>query len=239
MDPHGEALWAYFEGDADAELIVRREDGHEARLPARYFYRGPAEFTGIEKAAIERCVAPVLDVGAGTGLHSLALQHKGIRVTAIDISAQAITIMSGRGVADTHCADLFEYEGGSFQTLLMLGHGIGMVETLAGLDRFLVHAHGVLTESGQIVLDSLDVRATDDPKNLAYLEANQRAGRYLGETRVQFEHGGKKGPYCGWLHVDPTTLEAHASRTGWTCEVILEQDQGDYLARLVKISGSI
>jgi hypothetical protein len=54
----------------------------------------------------------------------------------------------------------------------MMGHGIGMVETLAGLDRFLAHARGWLSGDGQILLDSQDVRVTDDPKNLAYQGAN-------------------------------------------------------------------
>lgn len=116
----------------------------------------------------------------------------------------------------------------------MLGHGIGMVETIDGLDRFLSHARGLLSESGQILVDSLDVTATADPRNLAYLEANRQAGRYAGETRVQFEYGGEKGPYCGWLHVDPATLAEHAVDRGWACQVIVVQDSGDCLAKLVK-----
>lgn len=234
LKPYGAALWAYFEGESDAELIVRRDDGQEGRLPVSYFYRGPQQFTAIEKGAIERCESPVLDVGAGTGLHSLALQQRGLRVTAIDIDPQAVTIMSGRGAADARCADLFDLSEGPYETLLMLGHGIGMVETLAGLDRFLGHVRGLLSESGQILVDSLDVTATADPKNLVYLEANRQADRYVGETRVQFEYGGEKGPYCGWLHVDPATLAEHAVGSGWTCQVIVEQDSGDYLAKLVK-----
>ena len=219
LDPYGAALWAYFRGDSDAELVVRRDDGQEGRLPVSHFYRGPAEFTDLEQAAIERCLAPVLDVGAGTGLHSLVLQHNGLLVTAVDINPQAVSIMSGRGVTDARCVDLFRYDGGPYQTLLMLGHGIGMVETLVGLDRFLTHAHGLLTDNGQILLDSMDVQATADPKNLAYLESNRHAGRYVGETRVQFEHAGKNGPYCGWLHVDPATLNERAITSGWTAEV--------------------
>jgi hypothetical protein len=65
LDPYGAALWAYFDGEPDAELIVRRDDGQEGRLPVSHFYRGPAV---LEKNAIERCESPVLDVGAGTGL---------------------------------------------------------------------------------------------------------------------------------------------------------------------------
>lgn len=103
LNPYGIALRAYVEGDSDAELIVRRDDGQEGRLPVSHFYRRSEQFTAVEIGAIERCESPVLDVGAGAGLHSLALQERGLRVTAIDINLQAVTIMSG-GVWRTHAA---------------------------------------------------------------------------------------------------------------------------------------
>ena len=51
---------------------------------------------------------------------------------------------------------------------------------------------------------------------------------------MQFEYQGRKGPYCGWLHVDPDTLKEHAVKQGWHCEVIMKESSGDYLARLSK-----
>jgi SAM-dependent methyltransferase len=233
MEPYGAAL-AYFAGNTGAVLIVHREDGQTTQLPVSYFFRPPSAFTPIEEAAIARCGGHVLDVGAGTGLHSLVLQQRGFRVTAIDVSPQAVEVMARRGVEDVHCADLFEYQGGPFDTVLMMGHGIGMVETLAGLDRFLARARGLLSEKGQVLLDSLDVRGTTDPKNLAYQDANRRAGRYIGEVRLHFEYQGQKGPPCGWLHVDRETLQEHAAKAGWECEVIRAAASGDYLARLTR-----
>jgi SAM-dependent methyltransferase len=234
MEPHGAALLAYFAGDTDAVLIGHRDDGQAVQIPVSHFFRPPSAFTPIEQVALARCSGPVLDVGAGTGLHSLVLQQKGFRVTAIDVSLQAVEIMVRRGMQDVRCAHLFEYQGGPFDTILMMGHGIGMVETLAGLDRFLAHARGLLSGEGQVLLDSLDVRVTTDPKNLAYHEANRRAGRYIGEVHLHFEYQGQKGPPCGWLHVDAETLKEHAARAGWKCEVILTAASGDYLARLTK-----
>jgi hypothetical protein len=49
---------------------------------------------------------------------------------------------------------------------------------------------------------------------------------------MQIEFAGVRGPFCGWLHVDRQTLAEHAARAGWTCETVLEQESGDYLARL-------
>ncbi len=234
MLPHGLALKAYFEGDTDAELYGRRDDGQGGPMPVSRFFRSPEEFTLLENTALAHCRGRVLDVGAGTGLHSLVLQEKGFEVTAIDISPHAVEIMRVRGVHDAHCADIFTFQGGPFDTLLLMGHGIGMVETLAGLKGFLDHVRNLVAADGQILLESLDVRQTNDPTHLAYHEANRKAGRYIGEIRLQFSFGEVVGPYCGWLHVDPETLQAHAEGAGWGFEVLLSEENGDYLARLWK-----
>jgi SAM-dependent methyltransferase len=232
LAPHGLALLAYFEGQAMAQLIVRRDDGIEVPVPVSHFFRPSTEFSPVEVAALEHCRGHVLDAGAGSGLHSLYLQSKGMTVTAIDVSSEAVEIMLRRGVQDVHVADVFRFQGGPFDTILMLGHGIGMVGDLLGLDRFLAHAREITADRGQVLLHSVDVRQTDDPNHLAYHEANRQAGRYAGEIRVQFEYDGQRGPYCRWLHVDLETLGRRAAAVGWECELILEQGGGDYLACL-------
>jgi SAM-dependent methyltransferase len=234
LEPYGAALLAYFQSDPGAQVLVRRDDGQEAPLPISYFFRDPSQFTSIERAALERCTGHVLDAGAGTGLHSLVLQQRGLQVTAIDIIPAAVEIMARRGVKDARCADLFDFEDKRFDTILMTGHGIGLVETIAGLDRFLTHAHKLLSEEGRILLDSLDVRVTNDPLNLAYHRSNQQAGRYIGEIRMQFEFQGQQGPFCDWLHIDAATLKKHAVNAGWKCEVVIAEDNGNYLAQLTK-----
>ena len=137
MTPYGLALRAYFDGQTQAEVLIRRDDGVEAPLPMSHFFREEAEFTPIEAAALERCRGQVLDIGAGSGIHSLVLQSRGLSVTAIDVSPQAVAVMTARGVRVAHHADVFKYQGGPFDTLLLLGHGIGIVEDLEGLS----HGH--------------------------------------------------------------------------------------------------
>jgi SAM-dependent methyltransferase len=234
MEPFGAALLAYFEGDVGAELVLHRDDGRADSLPIAHFFRGSDNFTPLETAALGRCRGRVLDVGGGSGLHSLALQQQGLEVTAIDIDSRAVEIMLRRGVERARQADVFELDRGPFDTLLVLGHGIGMVETVAGLERFLDHATTLVADGGQLLLDSLDVRASDDPSNRAYLEANRRAGRYIGEVRLRFEHQGVIGPEGGWLHVDPATLAERAERAGWTTAVLFDDPAGNYLARLAR-----
>lgn len=231
MEPYGLALLDFFHGDTSAKVVIHRDDGRAEDLPLDVFFREPSNFSSLERAAIDLCRGHVLDVGAGAGCHSLVLQARGLPVCAIDLSPQAVEIMLKRGLREVQCANIFNFRAGPFDTILMMGHGIGIVETLSGLDRFLDHARGLLKPDGQILLDSLDVRCTDNPIHLAYQRANREAGRYFGEIRLQFEYQGQKGLPFGWLHVDPETLAEHAAEANWSCEIILQEQNGDYLAR--------
>jgi len=232
MDPYGHAILDCFHGDTTATVAVHRDDGFISPLPAGVFLRTEEKFSPIERTAVDLCRGRILDIGAGAGCHSLALQKRGLKVLAIDISPQAIEILSARGVAETRLIDVFDLHEGGFDTLLMMLHGIGMVETLPGLDRFLLHARTLIAPGGQLVFDSLDVRHTDNPQHLAYQEANRKAGRYFGEIRMQFEYKGQKGPLVGWLHVDSETLKEHAGKAGWKAQVFTQQQDGNYLAQL-------
>ncbi len=234
MEPFGRALTAYLDGDTSAELIVRRDDGKAVPLPVAVFFREPTEFNPIERDALELCAGRVLDVGAGTGLHSLALIERGLEVTPIDINPKTVEVMKRRGLTNAECADISGFRAGPFDTLLMMGHGIGMVGSIAGLDRFLARLSDLTTAGGQVLLDSLDVRKTDDPSDLAYHEANRKAGRYMGEIRMQSEFRGVAGKYFGWLQVDAETLGQHAASAGWHRELVRQEERGDYVARLTR-----
>jgi len=74
MQPFGRALLAYQRGDHDTRFSIRRDDGFTATVPIGMFFRPPGEFSTLEIAALDECRGHVLDVGAGSGLHSLALQ---------------------------------------------------------------------------------------------------------------------------------------------------------------------
>jgi SAM-dependent methyltransferase len=234
MEPFGKALLAYQNGDLGAEILLRRDDGHEATIPIWLFFRDESKFTELEKMAMQLCKGRVLDVGSGAGLHSLVLQNRGYKVTALDISPEAAAVARQRGVSDVHCGDILTFAGGSFDTLLLMGHGIGMVETIDGLKSFLSFAHRLLNVDGQIILDSVDVRVTDNVEHLAYHERNRKAGRYIGEIRTLFEFRDSKGPFCGWLQVDAETLTEQAKQAGWQCQVVLQSENGNYLARLTR-----
>lgn len=232
MEPYGLALLDYFNGEHSAIQIFRRDDGRDFEVPISLFFRDSAGFSRIEQAAIELCAGRVLDIGAGTGRHSLVLQEKGLQVVALDVSPQAIEIMKKRGVRGVYHGDIFEFNQGKYDTLLLLLHGIGMVADLDGLRRFLHHAHTLLAPGGILVFDSLDVRCTDDPIHLSYHEGNRRRNKYIGEIRFQIEYKGKRGPLFSWLQVDPVTLSEISTSTGWDSKIICQEPWGDYLVTL-------
>lgn len=236
--PLGRMLVDYFEGDATAEAEIIWEDGARTPMPASSFFRGPADFPEAETAAVELCRGRVLDAGAGAGCHTLVLQELGLEVLALDVCPQAVDVMRRRGVRRARLGDVFdladEPADGPFDTLLMLMNGIGLVGDLAGLGRFFDRAHRWLGPGGQIVLDSADVRQTDDFDELQRIVDRVRGGRYRGETRQAIEYRRCRGAPLDWLYLDPATLCSHAHRAGWFVQVVYQGPDGCYAARLVR-----
>jgi SAM-dependent methyltransferase len=235
MDLYGIALRDYYNGNHSSSMILHRDDGYKAELPAKVFFAELPEFTRIEKLALDLCFGEVLDIGAGTGRHTLELQKRGKKCLALDISAEAVEIMRRKGVERAECTDIFDFNGTRSDTLIMLLHGIGMVETISGLGKFLNHAHNLIKPGGCLIFDSMDVRCTEDPGNLSYQESNKTKNRYFGEIHLQFEYKGKMGRPWIWLHVDPEKLEEEALKAGWKCEILIKEQWGDYLARLTEL----
>ncbi len=231
MKPFGLALLDYYRGDKMATLTAVRDDGWRELLPVGTFFRAPEELE-IERVALQMACGRVLDAGAGTGIHSKFLQDKGLAVCAIDILPQTIQIMQEQKLRDVRLADILSLSGEPFDTIIMLGHGIGMVENIGGLNHFLTHARKLVNSGGQILLTSLDVRVSSNPRNLAYHKNNTELGRYVGEIRMQFQYKDVTGPLFGWLHIDPETLKERSREFGWRCEVIRKQEDGSYLAKL-------
>lgn len=230
--PHGLALLDFCCGDTSATVVAHTGDGGKEILPARVFFRGPAEFLALEEAALDLCRGRVLDAGAGAGCHSLVLQERNLAVCAIDVSPEAVEVMRTRGIRDANCADIFQFEAAPFDTVLMLMNGIGVVGNLSGLDRFLREAHRLVRPEGQILLDSYDPRWGEEPGETGLPPAGADPGSYPGEMAFRLEYKGTTGPPLAWLFVDFNTLAARAVKAGWFCEVIWQEEEGHYLARL-------
>jgi SAM-dependent methyltransferase len=234
--PLGKALLDYWRGDAGAEYTNERDDGFVEHHPVRTYFRPPTEFFSLERRALDLCIGYVLDVGAGAGSHALFLQEQGFRVLANDISRRAVDVMSARGIREVHCGPVSDMVSGPFDTLLFLGRSIGLVGDLEGLQHLFRKGRSLVTPSGQVLLTSLDVTRSGDPKLQAYQKRNLAEGRYPGEIRFRLRYGDLESDWIRWLHVDPDTLASCALKEGWNSETIQRESDGNYLARLTRDS---
>ena len=127
-DPMGRAIADYHATGKAARLRVFSPMFDEDEIPVKTLFRGMDEMPAIEQKALQLSHGSILDVGAGAGCHSLALQQQGRQVTAIDISPLAVATMRERGVMDVREQDFFTLDG-HYDTILMLMNGIGIVDS--------------------------------------------------------------------------------------------------------------
>ena len=231
-EPHAAAMEAYHRGRHDAVLVVY-DDFERDEVPVSYFFRPPELFPQLEQQALDLCRGRVLDVGAGSGCHSLALQDRGLEVTAIEILPPLVRILQERGVHDARMATWMDIEAEPFDTVFMMMNGLGLTETLAGLRRFFSDARRLVRRGGQVLADSTDVRAHLDVEAGRTGALERADGRYVGELHFQVEYEGRKGEPFPQLYVDANTLIRYAREADWDCEIVREPDEyGHYLARL-------
>jgi SAM-dependent methyltransferase len=231
MNPFAAALRAYHRGHLDACFTISRDDGFAEAVPMSVFFED-GKFSELESKAIGLCGGSVLDVGAGAGRHSLALRRRGRDVTALEIEPECEAILRARGLAKVIIGDVMAWSGERFDTVLMLMNGIGMVGTPEKLDRFLATLPSMLQSGGRLLCDSIDVNVTENPVHVAYREANVRAGRYPGQQFFSISFGGERGELIAWLHIEPDRLAFHCAKAGLTCEVVVQERDGHYLARI-------
>jgi SAM-dependent methyltransferase len=96
-DPVGAAILEYAEKKRPADIIVSSDICDDDIIPLEVLFRTFDEMPMIEQLALDRCKGKVLDVGAGSGTHSLELSDRGHDVLSIDISKGAVDYMKRNG----------------------------------------------------------------------------------------------------------------------------------------------
>ena len=226
MDVFGMALSDYYQRQIDEILWLHNSYDDPEEMPIDIFFRSYDEMPKLEHIAMDLCRGKVLDVGAGVGSHALVLQKKGIDVTAIDISPIAVQVMNHRGVKKALEQDIFSLDA-KYDTLLFLMNGIGITGTLIGFTAFLGKAEQLINTGGQLIFDS---------SNIFYLyeDLPKPSNKYFGEVSYQYEYGQQKGKWFDWLYLDQQTLVSISQQQGWNCEIIFDDGEDQYLARLTK-----
>lgn len=233
-DPMGAAIRDFYETGKAARLRVFATGFDEDELPVATLFREEEGMPLLEKQALSLCKGHVLDVGAGAGCHSLALQAKGMQVTAIDISPNSVEVMRQRGVKVALESDLYdECFMGQYDTVLMLMNGSGIIGRLEGMSKFFHRMKQLLAPEGFILMDSSDLRYIFENED-GSLDIDLNDG-YYGEMNYRMQYKGIKGEPFDWLYVDFSTLSYYAEQNGFVAELVAEGEHYDYLVRLMKI----
>ena len=226
IDVLGQALWDFYNKLPLGKLWIHNKYGKKEEMPLQVYFREAEDMPDLELIAMQVSDGKVLDIGAGVGSHALAMQQKGIDVTAMELSPKAVEIMQLRGIKNVMQQDFFTYKiDEKFDTLLLLMNGIGLTATIGGLTNFLENAKSMVAPEGKIIFDSSDV---------AYLYEGilPKIDNYYGEILYQYEYKKQKTEWFSWLYIDQHYLNKIAANTGWKVEILSEDEYDQYLAKL-------
>jgi cyclopropane fatty-acyl-phospholipid synthase-like methyltransferase len=231
-DAMGKAIADFHKGRRDGKLIVLSPMFEEDEIPVTTLFRAFKDMPKMEQKALKMAKGKTLDVGAGSGCHSLWLQDKGIDVTAIDISPYSIETMKERGIVNVREQDFFTLEE-KYDTILMLMNGIGIVGSLDKLPDFFKHIDKILADDGQLLCDSSDLcYLYDDKDGIAEL---MDSDKYYGELEYTMCYDEIKGDSFPWLYIDANTLRNYAEANGFKMEIVRRGEHYDYLARITRL----
>ena len=232
-DPMGRAIADYYKNGVAGRLRVFSSMFDEDEIPVAHLFREEDEMGELELKALECSKGRVLDVGAGAGCHALALQERGLMVTAIDVSPLSVEVMANSGVDDARLVDLYDTKlDEKFDTILMLMNGSGIIGKIANMPQFFARIDQLLAEGGQVLMDSSDlIFLFEDEDGGVDIDL---AGDYYGEVDFTMQYKNIKGETFDWLYVDFETLAFHASENGFEAELVMQGEHYDYLARLTR-----
>ncbi|QGY47078.1 methyltransferase domain-containing protein [Maribellus comscasis] len=229
-DPFGLAINDFYRKGKAPDIKVDSNYTKDERISVSHFFRDENEMPEIEKAALKKCKGKVLDVGAAAGCHSLALQKKGFNITALDKSELSVEVMKKRGIQKFICSDIFEYSGNTFDTVLLLMNGTGIGGTLEGLKKLFRHLKTLLSENGQILIDSSDIKYLFEEDD-GSLWIDLASDKYYGEMKYKVKYKNETDEF-NWLFIDYDLLNKTALDTGLKCELAASGNHFDYLARI-------
>jgi SAM-dependent methyltransferase len=230
-DLFGKAILDFQTKNSPENIITETSISEEDEMSVDYLFRSYAEMPLLEQKALELAKGKILDVGCGAGSHGLYLQNeRNLDVTSIDISANAIQACQLRGLKNTRVQDVLDIKNETFDTITLLMNGTGIFGTIKNTPKFLQKLKSLLKENGQILIDSSDIiyMFDEDEDGGKWLPSNG----YYGELEFNITYKGEKEKSFPWLYLDYNTLQNAAHDNGLKCELILEGDHYDYLAKL-------
>lgn len=229
-DPMGTAIRDYFLYGKAGKLIVHSSEFDDDEIPVADLFRTYDLMPELEQKALEQAKGRILDVGAGSGCHSMALKEMGKDCVAMEISELSVEVMRQRGL-DARLVNLYDESfAEKFDTILMLMNGTGIIGTLENMSVFFARMKQLLSDGGSILIDSSDLRYLYEEEDGSLMI--DLADDYYGLLDYQMEYKEILGEPFDWLYVDFDTLAYYAEENGFKAELIYEGEHYDYLARL-------
>lgn len=230
-DLFGKAILDYQTNNAPEDLVTETSISEADEMSVAYLFRKFDEMPIIEQKTLQLAKGKVLDIGCGAGSHALYLEDKGFDVTAIDISENAVKACKLRGLKNVKVQNVLDLDSDNkFDTILLLMNGTGIFGTLENCSKYLSKLKSLLNENGQILIDSSDI--------IYMFDEDEDGGKwipsdgYYGELTFTVSYKGEKEATFPWLYLDYNTLQNACFDNGLQCELIIEGEHFDYLAKL-------
>ena len=230
-DLFGTAILDYQTNNSPENISTETTISEADAMEVSYLFRSYKEMPKLEQEALQLAKGKILDVGCGAGSHSLYLQEKELEVTSIDISENAIKACALRGVKNAQVQNVLDSNSNEkFDTILLLMNGTGIFGTLDQTSKYLQKLKSLLAPNGQILVDSSDIiyMFDEDEDGSKWVSADG----YYGELTFTISYKNQTEEAFPWLYLDYNTLQNAAHANGLECELILEGEHFDYLARL-------
>lgn len=231
-DLFGKAIFDFYTKNSPEDIITETSISEEDEMSVEYLFRTYNEMPKIEQKALQLAKGKTLDVGCGAGSHALSLQNeRNLEVTAIDISEKAVETCLLRGIKNAKVENILDFEGEKFDTILLLMNGTGIFGQLKNCNKYLSKLKSLLNPGGQILIDSSDIiyMFDEDEDGGKWIPSEND---YYGELVFNISYKGEKEEPFDWLYLDYNTLQNAAIANGFNCELILEGEHYDYLAKL-------
>jgi hypothetical protein len=238
-DPMGAAIHDFYKKGALAgKLVVHSSMFEDDEIPVDGLFRSFVQMPVLEQTALRMAEGKILDVGAGSGCHSLALKSMGKEAVAIDISPLSVAVMTDKGI-DARLVNLYDENfKEQFDTVLMLMNGSGIIGRLENMGMFFDRMKKLLAPGGCVLMDSSDLRYLYEDEDGSF--EIDLADDYYGQIDYQMEYvpfnqtASVLGESFDWLYVDFDTLSFCAEQNGFKAEIVAEGEHYDYLARLTR-----
>lgn len=206
--------------------ISEQDDGTINCGDGKEYFSSYPEWESSVQEAIGYAKGKLLDVGCGAGRHSLYLQSKGFDCLGIDVSRSAIQLCKEQGLRKAQVASIEEVETltGLFDTLLMLGYNLGLLQSPQKATVLLQKLARATAPGGIIIGDTLDPM---HPQAVAadehYHAWNRERGRPMGSVTLRSRYRHYAGEWFDYWFMSKSELKAVIKDTPWILEHYIDE----------------